>query len=360
MFKVAINHIVKTQSLKISQSSVSSLASLSQSSSSVLFKYNQQQQSSSSSSSSSTSSIIFVRYYSNSKNKMTTNQLFVTPTWLNDNLDKVKVLDASWYMPHEKRDIRKDFEEAHIPSSHLFNIDEYCDKTVALPHNLPSSAEFEHAAGQLLGISDKDHVVIYDTRGTYVASARVWWTFAHFGHPMSKISILQGGLPAWQREGKKTEAGKIQTTSTPSTYTAKPAQDTPLLKNKQHLIDNLQSKQYQVVDARVADRFYGRVDEPRPGLHRGHIPGSFNVPWVEVVNAKEGGYIPKDDFLKLFKERGVDVNAPILTTCGSGTTAAVLTLGLYHYGYPIAPVYDGSWSEWGQPAQNLPHETEKK
>ncbi|EFA84680.1 hypothetical protein PPL_01672 [Heterostelium album PN500] len=280
--------------------------------------------------------------------------LFVSPQWLNDNLSSVKVVDASWWMPHEKRDIRADYQAAHIDGAVLFDIDEICDKSVNLPHNLPTPAVFEKAVGERLGISEQDHVVIYDCRGTYVASARVWWTFLIFGHNPAKVSILRGGLPAWTRANLPTVAGAIKDTDKPTTY--KSTFNGSLVKNREDLEKNIVDKHYQVVDARVADRFYGRVDEPRPGLHRGHIPGAFNVPWVEIVNSAEGGYQNKERVLELFKNNGINVEQPILTTCGSGTTAAVLTLGLHSFGYPIAPIYDGSWSEWGQPQLNLPVE----
>ncbi|GAM23559.1 hypothetical protein SAMD00019534_067340, partial [Acytostelium subglobosum LB1] len=303
-----------------------------------------------------TTTHLIIKRTMSSLNTTASANLFVQPQWLNEHLNNVKVIDASWYMPHENHNIRKEFEEAHIQSAVLFDIDEVCDKTVNLPHNLPSVDFFQQEVGARLGISSDDHVVIYDTRGTYVASARAWWTFLTFGHNPDKLSILFGGLPAWQRAGLPTVQGKIAPAAQPATYKA--TFNPSMVKTRADLENNMNDKKYQVVDARVADRFYGRVDEPRAGLRRGHIPGALNVPWVEIVNNAQGGYQDKDKVLALFKTNGIDVNKPVLTTCGSGTTAAVLTLGLYSFGYPLAPIYDGSWSEWGQVGLDTPVETD--
>ncbi|KYQ88808.1 hypothetical protein DLAC_10605 [Tieghemostelium lacteum] len=283
--------------------------------------------------------------------KMSKENLFVSPKWLNDNFERVKILDASWFMPAEKRDSRGEFQQKHIKNSKFFDIDEICDKTVKLPHNLPS-VEFFEKEMQRLGIKNDDHVVIYDTRAQYVASARVWWTFLVFGHDQSKVSLLEGGLPNWEKSGYSVESGPIVNNQDASIQ-YKATYNGQLVRSKEEMLDNIQSKKFQVLDARPGDRFWGRIDEPRPGLRRGHIPNSLNIPWVDLLS-KDGGYHTKEQLEKLFSDKGVNLNEPISTTCGSGTTAAVISLSLFKLGYPIPPIYDGSWSEYGQPSLKLP------
>jgi len=185
-----------------------------------------------------------------------------------------------------------------------------------------------------------------------VASARVWWTFKYFGH--KNLYVLDGGLPKWQMLSLPTQGASVPIPPKPTEYKATP--DPKVLKNFNQMKENLDSKEYIVVDARPAERFYGRTNEPRPGLKCGHIPGSKNVPWVSVLDLSNHTYLTDDEIKTVFKNQGVDLSnkeVKIITTCGSGVTAAVLSLALHLIGIESS-VYDGSFSEWGNPDSNAP------
>jgi len=282
-------------------------------------------------------------------------QTLVTPTWLSQVLPnpKIKILDASWCMPNEKKDIYADYLKVHIPGAVLFDIDAIADKSVNLPHMLPSLAQFEQEVGKL-GISNDDTVVVYDSSDKFVASARVWWTFRVFGH--EKVSVLEGGLPKWLELSLPTITG-AQNPSEVALFKAKLLPE--LVKDMKQLKANLNAKEYEVVDARPGDRFYGRAPEPRPGLRSGHIPGSKSVPWVTVLDPKNSSFLPNAEILNVFKKQNVDLDKPLVTTCGSGVTASVLSLALYLTGTNSA-IYDGSFSEWGQPHADTPVDKEIK
>ena len=259
----------------------------------------------------------------------------VEPDWLEAHLSDphVRVVDGSWLMPSDPRSARADFETAHIPGAVFFDIDEIADATSPLPHMLPSQEAFAKEVGAL-GIGTDDRVVVYDGAGLFSA-ARVWWTFRAFGH--DNVVVLDGGFPRWRAERRPIASGPAA--PTPRTFEAKlqPA----LIRD----LEQMRVAKAQVVDARGRDRFLGTTPEPRPNLRGGHMPGSRNLPFGELI--VDGRLRPDAELRSAFQAAGLDLERPIITTCGSGITAAVLALALFVAGHSAAAVYDGSWTEWG-------------
>ncbi len=270
----------------------------------------------------------------------------VSTEWLAAHLGdpRVKVVDASFKMPGVLPLPVDDYLAAHIPGAVFFDVDAVSDHAVDLPHMYPSEEQFSRDVGAL-GISSDDTVVLYDAGG-WVAAPRAWWMFLSFGH--ANVSILDGGLKKWRAEGRPVDAGKV--TLPAARFTAK--FDPSFVRSKAQLVANLDSRAEQTIDARAANRFEGSVAEPRPGLRSGHIPGSRNLPYNELFDAATGTMKPLDDLRKAFDKSGLDLARPVVTTCGSGVSAAVLTLALYRLGVRGSALYDGSWSEWGM--QNGP------
>jgi thiosulfate/3-mercaptopyruvate sulfurtransferase len=205
----------------------------------------------------------------------------------------------------------------------------------------PSVGQFGRDVGAL-GIGNGDTVVVYDAGG-WVAGPRAWWMFLAYGH--DKVRVLDGGLKKWLAEGRATESGAVSPRL--ATFTAR--FDANRVRTMQEMVANLATKAEQIIDARASDRFEGRAAEPRPGLRGGHIPGSRNVPYNRLFDAATGTMKPISELRAAFSEAGVKLDAPIVTSCGSGVSAAVLTLALYRLGVENPALYDGSWSEWGAP-----------
>ncbi len=247
------------------------------------------------------------------------------------------VLDASYYLPVTRRDGRTEFLEEHIPGARFFDIDAISDPATSLPHMIPGAEAFAEAVGAL-GIGDGDRIVVYDGEGL-LSAARAWWMFRTFG--AERVAVLDGGLPAWMANGGALESGDA--TPEPKHFSAR--FDPSLLARLPDVVAALSDGSAQVLDARSAGRFAGWEPEPWPVVNLGHMPGALNVPMNVVVHA---GSLRKPGELEgIFAEAGVEVGRPVITTCGSGVTAAILTLALARLGRPIGRLYDGSWAEWG-------------
>jgi thiosulfate/3-mercaptopyruvate sulfurtransferase len=276
---------------------------------------------------------------------MTTDPLISTK-WLAEHLhDKnVKVVDATFKMPGITPLPKEDYERAHIPGAVFFDVDAVSDHSNPLPHMFPDAEQFGRDVGAL-GIRNADTVVVYDS-GSWVAAPRAWWMFLAFGH--DKVRVLDGGLKKWMAEGHPVQGGNkmIQ----PATFKAK--FDARRVRSIEQMVANVASRVEQVIDARAKERFEGSVPEPRPGLRVGHIPGSRSLPYNLLIDATTGMMRPLDELRSAFANAGVDLGKPIATSCGSGVSAAVLTLALYRLGVENPALYDGSWSEWGM--QNGP------
>lgn len=266
--------------------------------------------------------------------------LFVTPAWLAERLsrDDVVAIEASFYLPDEGKDADALFAEAHLPGAVRFDVDAIADQTSSLPHMLPDAGTFGRLVGQL-GIGTGDTLVIYDATDL-LGGARAWWMFRHFG--AKDVYLLEGGLRAWRAAGLPLESGQAK--RKPKSFHATTGRNPVVAADG--VLDASRSGSAQIVDARSAARFAGDVAEPRPGLRAGHIPASRNLPWRAVLD-RNGNLQSREELATLFRNAGIDTVRPIIASCGSGVSAAVLLLGLARLGIHDAALYDGSWSEWG-------------
>ncbi|MBJ3761642.1 3-mercaptopyruvate sulfurtransferase [Maribius pontilimi] len=264
----------------------------------------------------------------------------VSTDWLQDHLANpdLRVIDASWYMPDAGRDARAEYEAAHIPGARFFDLDEIADQRSELPHMAPPVEKFVSRM-RAMGIGDGHQAVVYDGAGLFSA-ARVWWLFKLMGK--TDIAVLDGGFPKWRAEGREIEdlAPVIRDRHMTATL------QNHLVRDVTQVASAAKLAAPQIVDARDTARFRGEAPEPREGLRAGHIPGSKNLPFGAVLN-EDGTMKDADGLRAAFADAGVDLDRPIITTCGSGVTAAILALGLARIGHDDWSVYDGSWSEWG-------------
>ncbi|MCD9147995.1 3-mercaptopyruvate sulfurtransferase [Pseudophaeobacter flagellatus] len=264
----------------------------------------------------------------------------VSTEWLAAHLQDpdLRVLDGSWYLPQEERDAKAEYDAAHIPNARFFDIDDISDHRSELPHMVPPVEKFMSRL-RAMGVGDGHQVVVYDGAGLKSA-ARVWWLFRLMGQ--ANVAVLDGGLPKWVAEGRETE-------------------DLPPVIRDRHMTVRVQNHlvrdvtqvssaaklgDHEIIDARAAARFRGDVPEPREGLRAGHIPGSKNTPFTDLL-APDATMKAPEELRAVFTAAGVDLNKPAITTCGSGVTAAVLSLALERIGKTDHALYDGSWSEWG-------------
>ena len=255
----------------------------------------------------------------------------------------LRIVDGSWHL--DGRDARSDFQQAHIPGAVFFDLDAVSDRDSPLPHMMPSPQSFAASVGAL-GIGNEDRIVVYDTAGLFSA-ARVWWMLKTMG--AKHVQVLDGGLPRWLAQGRPMQTGGSEAVATH--FEAADSGESVALTDD---VRDALAKGVQVVDARGAARFNGQAAEPRPGVRGGHMPGALNLPYGRLLN--EDGMMKRGSALEqTFTEAGVDIDRPIVTTCGSGVTAAILTLGLAELGRS-SRLYDASWSEWGA-REDTPVET---
>ncbi|MEE8505325.1 MAG: 3-mercaptopyruvate sulfurtransferase [Kiloniellales bacterium] len=278
------------------------------------------------------------------------NDPLVGTDWLAEHLSApdVRVVDGSYYLPHEGLDPRAEYEAHHIPGAVFFDIDEIADTDSPLPHMLPAPEKFSSRVRKL-GLGDGVRIVVYDQRGLFSAP-RVWWTFRFFGH--EHVAVLDGGLPKWQSEGRPLEDGPVRPVE--RRFTARV--NGLMARDRAQMLANVAGGREQVLDARSRGRFEGADPEPRPGLRAGHIPGSRNLPFTDLIDPARQTMLPPEEMKQRFAEAGLDMTRPVVTTCGSGITAAVLALGLQLVGHRDVGLYDGSWAEWGEP-DDTPVET---
>ena len=266
----------------------------------------------------------------------------VTSDWLENNLDKVKIIDCSWHMPDVKRNAYEEYLGKHIPNAVFFDLDKYSDANSDLPHMLPNTITWKEIVSNL-GISNNDRIVIYDNSDV-LSSCRCWYNFIYFGHDPKLVSVLDGGLKKWIIENKEVNNSKIKIQK--SEYKSK--ENINLVKNKNQINSNINIKEFFVVDARSKERFEGKVPDPRKNVRSGSIPNSFCLPFKEIIN-EDNTFKNKEEISKKFMQI-IDIKQNnIVFSCGSGVTACVLALAYSLVNNKYSPtIYDGSWAEYGK------------
>ncbi|KAH9513056.1 hypothetical protein Btru_035721 [Bulinus truncatus] len=272
----------------------------------------------------------------------------VSTCWLKDHIaEKIKqpsncrILDASWHLPQTKRNAALEFKESHIPGAQFFDIDECADKSRNLPHMIPSEKVFEDYVSNL-GICNETHVIVYDNHPQFpmFSAQRVWLTFHAFGH--KNVSVLEGGFQQWLSHGGAVtnEVEAVPKTQFKARFNSK------LIKQMSDIMNNLKKPEFQLVDARPEGRYMGIIPEPRADTKPGCIPQSVNLPFMNMMDISERTMKSPEDLKRVFESAGVDLDKPVVFTCGSGTTACVLALASYLLGKQNFAIYDGSWTEW--------------
>jgi thiosulfate/3-mercaptopyruvate sulfurtransferase len=280
----------------------------------------------------------------------------VSTEWLAAHLGApdLVVFDATYYLPNEGKDGRAEYEAAHIPGALFFDIDEIADPDTDLPHMVPTPGRFARLM-TALGVGPATRVVFYDQKGL-ASAARGWWLLRLFGH--DEVAVLDGGLPKWRAEGRPIAQGREP--SRPAAAPFPPRFRARLLRGLGDLLDDLAHGREIVLDARSAGRFAGEEPEPRDGVSPGCIPGSRNLPYTELLTP-ERTFRPPEELRALFAARGIDGSRPVVVSCGSGVSAAMLALGMRLAGLPDPALYDGSWTEWAThpatPKANTPANT---
>ncbi len=263
-----------------------------------------------------------------------------TTEWLQENLENVKILDATWHLPNSNKHALEDYNISHIKNSIFFDLEKYSNQNSALPHMLPSKLDWEKIVSDL-GISNSDHIVIYDNSDVF-SSCRVWYTFLYFGHNTKLVSVLDGNFTKWTTENRPVSREIIKLNRT--NYKAK--ENVSMLVNKDKIHKNIFSNKFHLIDARSKDRFLGIKPEPRKGFKSGHIKGSKNLPFQLLLN-DDRTLKKKDELLRIFQTNEVAIDKDIVFTCGSGVTACILGLANSIINDKKPTIYDGSWAEYG-------------
>jgi thiosulfate/3-mercaptopyruvate sulfurtransferase len=266
----------------------------------------------------------------------------VTTDWLAGRLGhpRLRVVDGSMYLPTSGRDAAAEYAAAHLPGAVFFDLDASSDRRSSLPHMLPSAADFAERMSAL-GLDDADDVVVYDGSGANLSAARVWWMFRVFGH--DRVAVLDGGIGKWRREGRPVESGAPPRPRGSFTARRRPGD---AVRDLDQVRQAAGAGRAQIVDMRSAGRFAATEPEPRPGLRGGHIPGSRNLPYDELVG-EDGALLPAESLRRRIAAAGIDPTRPIIATCGSGVSACALIHALHLLGHEQVALYDGAWTEWG-------------
>mgnify|MGYP001024457173 FL=1 len=267
----------------------------------------------------------------------------VSTEWLAEHLNApdVRIVDGTSFLPGVDRNAKTEYRDCHIPGAVFFDIDDIADDESEMPHMVPSPEKFSSRVRKL-GLGDGNRIVVYDANGGGQAACRVWWMFRLYGH--EDVAVLDGGLPKWLAEGRPTD--DLPPVPRERHFTSR--YNNLLVRSVDQVLDNCESQREQVVDARAAGRFAGTADEPRPGIRKGHIPGSTNLPFPKLMdNDNNFVFRSADEIAATFEEAGIDFSKPLVATCGSGVTACVIAFTGHLIGKSDIAIYDGSWSEWG-------------